>query len=200
MEGPRTFIFFGLSGAGKGTQAKKLAEYLADSDPQHTTLSLSTGVLFREFMDTGTWTASRVKAILDEGGLLPEFLPVWIWTEYLNKHIKDNTEHLILDGVSRRRPEAPVLKSALSFYEREETTDIIFVHISRERAIERLLERGRYDDNRGDIKARLDWFDANVRPAVDYFKMESAARVHDVDGEQSVEDVFAEIRKKAGLA
>ncbi|HEY4502457.1 MAG TPA: nucleoside monophosphate kinase [Candidatus Paceibacterota bacterium] len=191
----QTFIFFGLSGAGKGTQTKLLADYLHKIDRSNDVLYLSTGALFRSFMGSGTYTGNKVKEILDEGGLIPEFLPIWLWTGYLNDSIKTNKEHIILDGVARRVAEAPVLNSALRFYNREEQAHVIFISISRERAVERLLARGRYDDNREDINARLDWFDGNVLPAIDYFKKESGARYHEINGEGSVEDVHQSILK-----
>ena len=196
---PRTFIFFGLSGAGKGTQTKLLIEYLSKMDDENEALYLSTGSLFRSFMESGTYTGNKVKEILGEGGLIPEFLPIWLWTGYLNDSIKTNKEHIIFDGVARRLAEAPVLQSALQFYNRETTTDVIFITLSRALAIERLLARGRYDDNIDDINTRLDWFESNVRPAIEYFKNESKTRFHEINGEGSTEDVFQNILKSVVL-
>ncbi len=198
MENARTFILFGMSGAGKGTQAKLLTEYLIKNDPKRETVYLSTGELFRTFMESGTYTATKVKKILDEGKLLPEFLPIWIWTNFFNKNIKTNTEHLILDGIARRVPEAPVLDRALSFYERT-IPDIVLINISRELAIERLKERGRYDDNSKDIAVRLDWYETNVTPSVNYFRESKDFVVHDINGEKSIEKVHEDILKSTHL-
>ena len=198
MEEARTFILFGLSGAGKGTQAKLLTEYLTKNDSNRETVYLSTGELFRSFMETGTYTATKVKDVLDDGGLLPEFLPIWIWTNFFNQNIKANTEHLILDGIARRAPEAPILDRALAFYGRG-APDIILVNVSHKLAIKRLKERGRYDDNDEDITARLDWYESNVVPSIDYFRKNKCCCVHDINGEQSAEDVHKEILKKTHL-
>jgi len=198
MKEVHTFILFGLSGAGKGTQAKLLAEYLTKNDPERDTIHLSTGALFRAFMESGTYTANKVKDILDEGGLLPEFLPIWIWTDFFNRNIKANTEHIILDGIARREPEAPILDGALSFYGRTEP-DVISFNVSRELATERLKKRGRRDDNDEDIAARLDWYETNVVPSINYFRENKRYRVHDIDGGESIEDVHKEILKISHL-
>ncbi len=198
MENPRTFILFGISGAGKGTQAKLLTEYLVKNDSGRETVYLSTGELFRIFMESGSYTAIKVKNILDEGGLLPEFLPIWIWTNFFNKNIKTNTEHLVLDGIARRAPEAPILERALSFYGRN-ISDIVLINVSRELAIKRLKERGRYDDNDKDISVRLDWYETNVIPSINYFRESGDFKVHDIDGEKSIEEVHEEVLKKTQL-
>ncbi len=198
MENTRTFILFGISGAGKGTQAKLLTEYLVKNDSKRETVYLSTGELFRVFMKSGSYTAFKVKEILDEGGLLPEFLPIWIWTNFFNENIKTNTEHLILDGIARRAPEAPILGRALSFYRRT-ISDIILINVSRELAIKRLKERGRYDDNDENIATRLDWYKTNVVPSINYFRENEGFVVHDIDGERSVEKVHEDILKSTHL-
>lgn len=198
MKEARTFILFGLSGAGKGTQAKLLTEYLAKNDSERETIYLSTGELFRTFIKSESYTSAKVKSILDEGGLLPEFLPIWIWTDFFNKNIKTNTEHLVLDGIARKKNEAPVLDGALSFYGRT-TPDIILINVSHELATRRLKERGRYDDNNEDISARLNWYETNVVPSINYFRENKRYNIHDINGEQSVEDVHKDILKQTHL-
>lgn len=191
---PQTFIFFGPSGCGKGTQAKLLIEEIKKRDSEKSVLYIETGQKFRDFITESSYTAKETKKIIDEGGLLPEFLPIWIWTEYLVRHIGGN-EHIILDGLSRRAHEAPILDSAMKFYKREKPF-VISIELSDEIAAERLRNRGRSDDNNLDIEARLKWYKDNVIPAINYFKENSNYRFLSIDGARSIEEVHQEIVNK----
>ncbi|TSC70256.1 MAG: adenylate kinase [Parcubacteria group bacterium Gr01-1014_46] len=194
---PKTFIFFGPSGAGKGTQAKILIEYLKKNDPDRTTLYIETGQRFRDFITEASYTATKTKEIIDNGGLLPEFLPIWIWSEYFVKHVSGD-EHMVLDGLSRRAHEAPILNSAMKFYKREKPF-VISMEVSRDWAKDRLLSRERGDDNIGQIEKRLDWFEKNVLPAIEYFKNNEFYNFITINGEQTIEEVNKEIMDKCGL-
>ena len=63
----------------------------------------------------------------------------------------------------------------------------------REEAEKRLLARGRADDVESSIKNRMDWFDEDVMPILDYYKKDG--RLIEVNGEQSPEEVFSELEK-----
>lgn len=194
---PKTFIFFGPSGSGKGTQAKLLIEKINALDPQGRVLYLETGQKFREFSTEASITSKLTKEIMQEGGLLPEFLPIWIWTEYLIRHCSGN-EHMVLDGLSRREHEAPILDSAMKFYKRENPI-VISIEVSKEWAGERLKNRGRSDDTKLDIESRLSWYDKNVVPAINYFKNNPYYKFININGEQTIEEVHREILEKTGL-
>lgn len=193
----KTFMFFGPSGSGKGTQAKLLIERLKELDPERNVLYLETGQKFREFATEASYTAKKTKEILEEGGLMPEFLPVWVWAQYFIDHIAGD-EHIVLDGISRREHEALIIDSALRFYERKNTV-VISINLSPETALKRMEERGREDDNEEDIKRRLAWYEKNVVPAVNYFKNNDYYKFVSVNGEGSIEEVHAEILEKIGL-
>ncbi|MEQ1561293.1 MAG: nucleoside monophosphate kinase [Nitrospira sp.] len=193
---PQTIIFFGSSGAGKGTQAKLLIDHLKKNDPERNTLYIETGQRFRDFITEASFTASRTKEMIDAGGLLPEFLPIWIWAEYFVKHVSGN-EHMILDGLSRRAHEAPILDSAIRFYKREKPF-VIYIKVSRDWAKERLLGRARGDDADTQIEKRLDWFEENVLPAMQYFKDNPNYNFISINGERTIEEVNKEIAEKLG--
>ncbi len=194
---PKTFIFFGRSGCGKGTQAKFLIEALQKLDSQKRVLYLETGQKFREFSTEASYTSKLVKGVMEQGGLLPEFLPIWIWSEYLVRHM-DGNEHMVLDGLSRRPHEALILDSAMKFYKREKPF-VISIDVSREWAGDRLRNRGRSDDNKIDIEARLNWYDENVVPVLEYFKDNPYYQFVSINGEQEIEQVHQEILAKTGL-
>jgi adenylate kinase family enzyme len=105
---------------------------------------------------------------------------------------------MILDGLSRRAHEAPILNSAMKFYGRIKPF-VIYMDVSREWAEEKLLARERGDDKIEQIEKRLDWFEKNVRPAMDYFRDNEFYNFITVNGEQSVEDVHKELMDKCGL-
>ena len=194
---PQTFIFFGASGSGKGTQANLLIEYLKKTDSEKPVLYIENGEKFREFVSKEkSLTVDLTKKIMDDGGLAPDFLSVWMWSNFLIHNITGN-EHLVFDGLSRREHEAPVLDSAVKFYKREMPV-VIIIEVSKQWSTDRLLGRGRSDDNEEDIKNRLDWYDKNVLPAIAYFKNDPYYTVVSVNGEQTIEEVHNEVMAKLG--
>lgn len=193
---PQTIIFFGPSGAGKGTQAKLLIEKLKEKNEREI-IYIETGQRFRDFSEEASFTAKKTKKIMQTGGLLPEFLPIWIWTEYFIRHVSGE-EHMILDGLSRRVHEAPILDSAMKFYGRV-NPKVISIEVSREWAKERLVGRGRNDDNLEEIDKRMDWYYQNVMPAIEFFKNNSYYSFFTINGEQTIEEVHEEIMSKIRL-
>lgn len=197
MVNPQTLVFFGRSGCGKGTQADLLIKYFAKLEPTRKTLFIETGKLLRELGGANTITGKMTKAVLDKGGLQPEFLPIYLWAGRLvNDYTGD--EHIICDGVSRRLPEAPVLASAFQFYERK-NPHIVLIDVSKKWSMERLLARGRSDDAEAEINRRLAWFEENTMPAVNYFAGLDYFNFHKINGEQSIENVHKDIIKAIGL-
>ncbi len=136
--------------------------------------------------------------VMENGGLMPEFLPIWIWTDFLVKNFTGE-EHLVLDGLSRRIDEAPILENALRFYRREHTF-AVYLNVSREKAFAMLKGRGREDDTDEYINNRLDWFENTVMPVVNHFKSRDGFQLLDVNGEQSIEKVHEDILRASGLA
>ncbi len=193
MTKPQTFIFFGRSGSGKGTQARLLVKRLAELN-SHKVLFFETGKKFREFMESDSYTAKLTKEIINSGGLLPEFLPIWVWTAFFVENMTGN-EHLVLDGVSRDKDEADILDNALKFYKREKPF-VININMSRERATELMKGRGRADDTDEDIAKRHDWYDVEVKQSIEYFHNNPNYIFLNIDGEQSIEEVQAEILSK----
>lgn len=190
---PQTFIFFGKSGSGKGTQAKLLSEYL-ERTTNTQSLYIETGEGFRNFMKQESHSAKLTGEVLANGGLLPVFMPVWLWTDMLIKNY-DGTQNLVLDGVCRRPTEAPVLDSALKFYNQKNPI-VLYINVSDDWSFQRMKERGRKDDTDAYIKSRLNWFEWNVVPAMAYFHEHIDYTFIEINGEQTVEEVHAEIISK----
>jgi len=190
-----TYIFFGRSGSGKGTQAQLLIESIRQKGGE--VVYVETGQKFREFMTGKTYTAKKTKEVMETGGLLPVFLPVWLWTNDLVQHYT-GYEDIILDGVCRKLTEAPVLDSALKFYGIEHA-HIIHINVSNTWAFDRMKGRGRADDSDEYINSRLTWFDREVLPVLEYFKERKGYNFIDINGEQTIEEVFNELQQKLEL-
>lgn len=188
----KTFIFFGKSGSGKGTQAELLIEQIQASG--EIPLYIETGQKFREFITNDKYVSHLTSEVLAQGGLMPVFLPIWIWTTELVERFTGK-EVLVLDGLCRREDEAPVLDSALRFFKREKPI-VIYINVSDEWALNRLRGRGRYDDTEEYLAKRLSWFEWQVKPAMGFFHDNEQYTFLEVNGEQSVEDVHAELIKK----
>jgi adenylate kinase len=187
----RTIIFYGRTGSGKGTQSQLLKEYLENNDRDRKTLYIATGVRFRELMGGDNYTSKMIREILDNGGLQPEFLPIWIWTEELMTNFTGH-EHLIFDGLARRPAESPILSGALNFYKRL-PADVIMINVSEQWSAARLLARGRHDDSQELIANRLREYENNIVPSIAYFRNNRDYRFHDINGEQTIEQVHGEI-------
>ncbi|MBA3550764.1 nucleoside monophosphate kinase [Patescibacteria group bacterium] len=188
---PQTFIFIGRSGCGKGTQVKLLDAYLKTQDPSTPIYHLETGDRFRKFIASDGYTNSIAKEIMISGKRQPDFLAVWMWANTFVEDLKGG-EHMILDGISRSLPEAKILENAFEFYKREKIY-IVYINVGRAWSEKHLLARGRADDVSKDIKERLDWYERDVVPAVEYFKTNERYTFLDINGEQPIEKVHEDI-------
>jgi adenylate kinase len=186
------FVLIGRSGSGKGTQAQLLKDYLNSkgADTKHFT----TGGEFREFVEKDNFVSKTAKASYEKGDLFPEFLAIYNWTNIFIKNVDENTS-VILDGAPRRVDEAKLLNDAFSYLGYENLVPIYF-DISRTGSKNRLLSRGRSDDVEKNIEARLDWFDLEVLPVVDFYKEKYGESFIHLDAEKSVEEIFEELKSK----
>lgn len=187
----RAILFFGRSGCGKGTQAKLLSEVLRSKGRE--VIYTETGSKFREFLETDNFSGKLVGDILKEGKLIPVFLPIWIWTDIFIKNFTGEQD-LILDGLCRRREESVALDSAFDFYKIEKP-NVILINVSKEWSYSRMMERKRSDDTPEKIQNRLDWYEKDVVPSIEYFRNNSKYNFIEINGEQPIEKVHEDIIK-----
>jgi len=195
---PKVFMFLGRSGCGKGTQANLLISHLCKiADKKCKTLHIESGSLIREFVKGYSFTQEKTKSMMENGLLIPEAVIVSLW---MNSLIDTFTgqENIVFDGTPRKLREAELLDDALKFYGIEKP--IVFcVNVSRDWSEKRLLGRARKDDKPESINKRLEWFETEVTPTINFYKTNPYYNFIDINGEQPIEDVQNEILAKLGL-
>ena len=191
----QTFIFIGRSGCGKGTQVALLQEYIKTQDHKRPILYIETGERFRQFIKEPSLSSRLAAEIYKTGNRQPDFIAVWMWSHLLVEQMTGE-EHLIFDGTPRSLHEAQIIDTAITFYNRQRP-HVIYLNISRETSKARMMARRRMDDvNEEVIERRLNWFESDVLPAVEYFRKYSKYNFIELDGDQPVEAVQQEILSK----
>ena len=173
-------ILFGPPGAGKGTQASKLKEEL---QLPH----VSTGDIFRYHIKHETDLGKKVKAILASGELVSDDVVVELVVNELNQ--EKYAKGYILDGFPRTVPQAEALDAYLG--EKGTAVDhFLILTVPEEELIRRILSRGqgREDDTEEMVKNRLNVYEQETRPVLDYYAAKGL--VTEVDGVGSVEEIF----------
>ena len=196
------FIFIGRYGSGKGTQAKLLIEALKKADSSRNVLYIETGAEFRKFF-TGNdnHTALMTKKVIDSGGLMPEFMPIYIWSNLLVDNYTGN-EHLVFDGTPRKLLEAQILDPVFSFYGMAKPK-VLFLSVSHEVSSHRLALRssksGRADDSKEAIEKRKRAFEADVDPVIEWYRTNPNVEFLEVNGDRTEKEIHEDIVKKVGL-
>jgi adenylate kinase len=197
LPAPLTLVFFGISGAGKGTQVELLKRYLEERDPSRKVLHLNMGQALRDMMQLDTLFARKVRDIVNHGDLVPSFVTSYVVTDYFIQNYQED-EHVLIEGVPRRVAQASALDAELAFYGRP-NYEIVNIALTEEAAKKRLSGRGRADDLAEDAVARrFAWYKDNVIPAFDLLKSRGR-KVHDINGEPSVDEVQTALLKSIGL-
>jgi adenylate kinase len=194
---PQIFVFMGRSGCGKGTQADLLMKALKEKDPSTPILYLETGKKFREFITGPSFSSKRSAEVYATGERQPDFLAIHFWADFLIDSFEGH-EHIVADGTPRSLPEAHLLAQAFNFYHR--IPNIIYIDVSRDWAVDRLTSRGRMDDLKPEeIAKRLDWFDTDVMPAVDFFRAHPKVNFCEVKGGRTIEEVHQDLMTQLGI-
>jgi adenylate kinase family enzyme len=195
---PITVAFFGISGSGKGTQCLLLEDYLKEKDPQHGVVRPEMGDLLRRFMQSGTSLSKHVADIVNKGGLVPSFVPIYMLTGVLNEQF-DGSQHLILDGVCRRPDQSRAVDEMMKIWKRPNVQAIV-MKLSRESAKARLVARGRADDaTDAALNSRFAWYEEHVVPSIEELR-KLGWTIHEVDGEPDIQTIHTNILKVLGLS
>ena len=202
-------IMLGAPGAGKGTQAKMIAD-------KYSVPHISTGDIFRANIKEGTELGQKAKGYMDAGELVPDSLVVDLVVDRLSW--EDAKNGYVLDGFPRTIPQAEALTEALKkngekvdfAIDIEVPDDNIVNRMSGRRAClncgatyhvvtippqkdgicdkcgESLVQRD--DDKEETVKNRLDVYHKQTQPLIDYYNNEGVLK--EVDGTMSMEEVF----------
>ncbi|NCB20670.1 MAG: adenylate kinase [Clostridia bacterium] len=182
-------IIFGAPGAGKGTQAQKLAESL---NLKH----ISTGLLLREEVAKQSEIGKKVEKIIEQGSLVNDKIVDQI---IKNKIIENGHKAgFIFDGYPRNLNQAKNLDVFMSQYG---LPFILNLEVKTEYLIKRLLLRAkdynRPDDNEVTIKHRMKIYDEQTKPLLNFYGVKN--RVFNINGEASIEDVYKNLLDKSEL-
>ena len=205
-------IMLGAPGAGKGTQAKKIAG-------KYGLPHVSTGDIFRANIKEGTELGLKAKQYMDQGLLVPDEVTIGMLLDRI--HQNDCEKGYVLDGFPRTIPQAESLTRALT--EHGEAIDFaIDVDVPDENIVNRMggrracLKCGatyhvvfapsakegicdvcgselvlRDDDKPETVQKRLSVYHEQTQPLIDYYREKGVLRT--VDGTQSMEKVFEDI-------
>ena len=187
---PKTIIFIGPSGSGKGTQVKAVTEYL-ESNSQAPVLNIETGKGFRDLTEKGSFTATRVRELLADGQLVPNFLAESFVVKFLIKNLTPES-HLTMDGFPRTLPQVDFIDELIEFYQRPKPL-VVHLQVSDDVVRERLLARGRNEDVPELISERLRLYHEKTEPIVTAFKNRENVTFIQLDASQSAQDVTKKI-------
>ena len=173
----------GPPGAGKGTQSEKLAR-------ARSLTKLSTGDMLRDHVKRNTPLGERARSIMEAGEYVPDELIVSMVREALN----GEEVRVLFDGFPRTDVQAGALDALLAELDAAMTAAVLLEVDANElagRLLKRAREEGRVDDNDTTIRRRMALYVEQTQPLVDYY--EARGKLRRVDGEGSVEEVFARI-------
>jgi len=184
-------VLLGPPGAGKGTQATRIAARFAV--PQ-----LSTGDMLREAVASGSALGARVKGIMEGGDLVPDDVVIAVVADRMDH--SDAASGFILDGFPRTVAQAEALDRELAargialdaVLELEVDEDVLLVRVKgRADAAAKQGQLVRRDDNPDVFKTRLKAYRAQTAPVTEYYR--SRGLVHVVDGLQPIDVVTDEL-------
>ncbi|MTJ09107.1 adenylate kinase [Anabaena sp. UHCC 0253] len=175
-------IFLGPPGAGKGTQAKTLAEFLQIPH-------ISTGDILRQAIQDQTNLGMQAQGFMDQGELVPDKLVEDMVEERLKQ--PDAKTGWILDGFPRKVTQAEFLAELLkSLGEGDEK--VVNLDAPDETVITRLLGRGRKDDTEEVIRRRLEVYRDETAPLINYYS--DRQKLLTINGNQSQEEVSTALK------
>jgi adenylate kinase len=180
-------LVLGPQGSGKGTQAKRIT---ATYEIPH----IATGDMLREMREQPTDLGRQLKEVMDSGQLVRDELMIELIRERLGR--EDTHGGFVLDGFPRTMAQAEALDELLRELDRELDVVFDFQLGDRDVLIQRMLKRAqeenRADDNPEAMAVRLDLYERETAPLVEYYRTHQA-NVVGVHADRSVDDVFAEI-------
>ena len=210
-------IMLGAPGAGKGTQAKMIAE-------KYSIPHISTGDIFRANIKNGTELGKKAKEYMDKGELVPDELTVDLVKDRLNQD--DCKNGFMLDGFPRTVFQAEELDKIMEA-KGLSISNVLNIDVAADKLIDRIAGRRvckscgatynvntkptakegicdacggevyqRADDNRETVENRINVYFSQTAPLIDYY--EKSGVLAAIDGDQAMDSVFSDITKVLG--
>ncbi len=208
-------VLLGPPGAGKGTQAARIAEYL-------NVPSVASGDLFRDHQKRDTELGRLARSYMQRGVLVPDEVTISMVTEWIQAEAGDGG--FLLDGFPRTLAQAEALDGALS--NKDGLDRVLYIRVSNDELVRRLTGRlvcrgcgvtfhkvsnpppadgkcglccdgelyEREDDRPEAVGKRLEVYFSQTAPLIDYYR--GAGILREVDGEQSIEEVGTALIEK----
>ena len=178
-------LFLGPPGAGKGTQASLISNSFS-------LLHLSTGELLRNEVKLGSNLGLKVEEIINSGELVSDELVL----EIVKKNLNGNQNGWILDGYPRNLSQANSLNDVLKELN-QPLEMVIYLDVDQEVLVERLLKRGRSDDNESTIRKRLKIYNDTTQPLIGYYKKQNILEY--IEGNRNLNQISNDIKQKMAL-
>ena len=154
------FIFLGPPGAGKGTQASILAD-------RWQVPHISTGDILRAAIAGKTSLGIQAHTHVEAGELVPDLLIMALIRERFGE--PDMKRGWILDGFPRTLAQAQALDELLTRF-RQPHPQTLYFEVSTENLVARMLARGRQDDTAATVRRRLEVYQTDTLPLIDFYK------------------------------
>jgi adenylate kinase len=172
-------LFVGPPGSGKGTQAVRVAERLGIPH-------ISTGDMFRQHVSGGTYLGKQVKALMDAGEYVSDEITGAMLADRLAYN--DTAEGFILDGFPRTIPQADLLEDLLQETPLER---VVSLEVGADELVGRMLSRGRSDDTPATIRRRLEVYEGQTAPLLDYYS--ARGLLQPVEGSGEINEITERI-------
>jgi adenylate kinase len=176
-------LFLGPPGAGKGTQAQQLAA-------RHGLLHLSTGDLLRAEVAAGSPLGQEAAAVMARGELVSDALVLAIVRSRLEQQSTAGGSGWLLDGFPRNVAQADALAALLEELG-QQIELVVLMELDDGVLIQRLLSRGRADDNEAVIRHRLEVYRQQTAPLISYYR--DAELLQSVEADGSVDEIAERI-------
>ena len=178
-------IFLGPPGAGKGTQATKLASEFGLAH-------ISTGDMLRDHISNETELGKIAKSVMDEGQLVSDELVIKMLVERLGND--DCKNGAILDGFPRTLPQAKSLENIKKEFP---VSKVIVFEVDEEELVQRILLRGqtsgRSDDTEESLKVRFEIYSQDTEPLIDFYNQQD--KVVKIDAAGDINEIYQNIAK-----